>query len=144
MSSIMLMFLGNGFWYAVEFSSPSNAFYELYSFFRLCYDNRDTLGYGVSIRILVAFFTPHFLFKLFLSTNWKPFLKQKAIKIIRAMRIKKKSDFNNSSHGKQIYSTYDVEDQINIIKEMLVQDIEEAIDKRLRDMLFDVDRDRSH
>lgn len=84
--SIVLMFLSNGFWYAVEFCSFKNAFYRLFQYCKWYYENREDLGYGISIRILVAFLTPHFLYKLLLGTGWKSFLKEKIIQILNTRR----------------------------------------------------------
>ncbi|MGL9759362.1 MAG: hypothetical protein ACR5LA_11670 [Wolbachia sp.] len=147
------MFLSNGFWYAVEFGSFKNAFYHLFQYCKWYYENREDLGYGISIRILVAFLTPHFLYKLFLSTGWKSFLKQKIIQIIRFIiirRKKKSSEFSsssgpsddsysnkNSSYGNNNERfAKDVKRQINIMKQLLIKDIERTIDKRLNDIFF--------
>jgi hypothetical protein len=160
------MFLTNGFWYAVEFSSFKNAFYHLYQYLKWYYENRDDLGYGVSIRILVAFLTPHFLYKLFLSTNWKSFLKKKIVQILKLIITRRKkgnessnsSKPNGSSYGysnKNNYSSSrhygnnnghharDAERKVNMIKQLLIKDIEETIDKRLHDIFFG-ERSKSH
>ncbi len=161
------MFLTNGFWYAVELSSFKNAFYHLYQCLKWYYENRDDLGYGVSIRMLVAFLAPHFLYRLFLSTGWKSFLKEKAIQILRFI-IKGKKDNrashsskpNGSSYGyshKNGYSSgsgynysnnnehhaQDAKQKVNMIKQLLIKDIEETIDKRLHDIFFG-ERSKSH
>ncbi len=153
-SSIMLMFLTNGFWYAVEFGSLKNAFYHLFQYCKLYYENREDLGYGISIRVLVAFLTPHFLYKLFLSTGWKSFLKEKIIWILMFIitRRKKGSEFSNSSKpsgssysNKNNYSNnsgnserqaQDAKRKINIIKQLLIKDIEATIDRRLNYIFF--------
>ncbi|RDD35621.1 hypothetical protein Wcon_00130 [Wolbachia endosymbiont of Cylisticus convexus] len=135
------MFLTNGFWYAVEFSSFKNAFYHLYQYLKWYYENRGDLGYGVSIRILVAFLIPHFLYKLFPSTGWKSFLKEKIFQILSARR-KKSSKPNGSSYGYSNKNNYgnnnfqEAEQKVNMIKQILIKDIEEAIDKRLHDIFF--------
>ncbi len=150
-SSIMLMFLTNGFWYAVEFGSLKNAFYHLFQYCKLYYENREDLGYGISIRVLVAFLTPHFLYKLFLSTGWKSFLKEKIIQILNTRR-KKGSEFSNSSKpsgssysDKNNYSNnsgnnerqaQDAKRKVNMIKQLLIKDIEATIDRRLNYIFF--------
>ncbi|QOD38627.1 hypothetical protein [Candidatus Wolbachia massiliensis] len=154
-SSIVLMFLSNGFWYAVEFSSLKNAFYHLYQYCKWYYDNRDDLGYGVSFRMLVAFLAPHFLYKLFLSTGWKSFLKEKIIQILRFVIKRRKggkfsssggsngisynyssnNGYSSSSHYDERYSQ-DAKRKVIMIKQLLVKDIEETIDKRLHDIFF--------
>lgn len=147
-SSIVLMFLSNGFWYAVEFGSFKNAFYHLFQYCKWYYENREDLGYGISIRILVAFLTPHFLYKLFLSTGWKSFLKEKIIQILNTRR-KKGSEFSNSSKpsgssysDKNNYSNnsehhaQDAKWKVNMIKQLLIKDIEATIDRRLNDIFF--------
>ncbi|MBS9530399.1 hypothetical protein INQ25_03200 [Wolbachia endosymbiont of Rhagoletis cerasi] len=153
-SSIMLMFLTNGFWYAVEFGSLKNAFYHLFQYCKLYYENREDLGYGISIRVLVAFLTPHFLYKLFLSTGWKSFLKEKIIWILMFIitRRKKGSEFSNSSKpsgssysNKNNYSNssgnnerqaQDAKRKVNMIKQLLIKDIEATIDRRLNYIFF--------
>ncbi len=153
-SSIMLMFLSNGFWYAVEFGSFKNAFYRLFQYCKWYYENREDLGYGISIRILVAFLTPHFLYKLFLSTGWKSFLKEKIVQILKFIitRRKKGSEFSNSSKpsnssysdknnysnnsGNNEHHAQDAERKVNMIKQLLVKDIEKTIDRRLHDIFF--------
>lgn len=150
-SSIVLMFLSNGFWYAVEFCSFKNAFYHLFQYCKWYYENREDLGYGISIRILVAFLTPHFLYKLFLSTGWKSFLKEKIVQILKFIitRRKKGSEFSNSSKpssssysDKSNYSNnsehhaQDAKRKVNMIKQLLIKDIEATIDRRLNDIFF--------
>ncbi|WCR58543.1 hypothetical protein [Wolbachia endosymbiont of Ctenocephalides felis wCfeJ] len=147
------MFLSNGFWYAVEFGSFKNAFYHLFQYCKWYYDNRDDLGYGIFFRILVAFLVPHFLYKLFLSTGWKSFLKKKIIQLLRfIIKGKRSSKLNYSSkangssyshsNGYSSESHYDYKDaqekreKVMMIKQLLVQDIEETIDKRLNDIFF--------
>lgn len=152
--SIVLMFLSNGFWYAVGFGSFKNAFYHLFQYCKWYYENREDLGYGISIRILVAFLTPHFLYKLFLSTGWKSFLKEKIVQILKFIitRRKKGSEFSNSSKpsnssysNKNDYSNksgnneryaQDVKRKVNMIKQLLIKDIEETIDRRLHDVFL--------
>ncbi len=140
-SSIMLMFLTNGFWYTVEFSSFKNAFYHLYQYLKWYYENRDDLGYGVSIRILVAFLTPHFLYKLFSGTGWKSFFKEKIVQILRTRR-KMSNKPNGSSYGYSNKNSYgnnnlqEAERKVNMIKQLLIQDIDEAIEKRLNDIFL--------
>lgn len=138
----MLMFLTNGFWYAVEFCSFKNAFYHLFQYCKWYYENRKDLGYGIFVRILVAFFTPHFLYKLSLSTGWKSFLKEKVIQILKLIITKRKkgSKFSNNSKPSNSnngeHYTQDTEQKVNMIKQILIKDIEKAIDKRLRDIFF--------
>ncbi|MDE5057697.1 hypothetical protein OZD61_02705 [Wolbachia endosymbiont of Drosophila bocki] len=148
---IVLMFLSNGFWYAVEFCSFKNAFYRLFQYCRWYYENREDLGYGISIRILVAFLTPHFLYKLLLGTGWKSFLKEKIIQILNTRR-KKGSEFSNSSKpsgssysDKNNYSNnsgnnerqaQDAKRKVNMIKQLLIKDIEATIDRRLNYIFF--------
>ncbi len=150
-SSIVLMFLSNGFWYAVEFGSFKNAFYHLFQYCRWYYENREDLGYGISIRILVAFLTPHFLYKLFLSTGWKSFLKEKILKFIITRRKKGNESSNSSKPSGSSYSdknnysnnsnnsehhAQDAKRKVNMIKQLLIKDIEETIDRRLHDIFF--------
>ncbi|MGL9717387.1 MAG: hypothetical protein ACR5K9_01590 [Wolbachia sp.] len=152
-SSIVLMFLSNGFWYAVECGSFKNAFYHLFQYCKWYYDNRDELDYGISIRMLVAFLAPHFLYKLFLSIGWKSFLKEKIIRILRFIikgrkgsKINHNSKLNDgyrngysdSSHygHKNEHYDQDAKQKVAIIKQLLVKDIEETIDKRLRDIFL--------
>nr|WP_289513234.1 hypothetical protein [Wolbachia pipientis] len=159
----MLMFLSNGFWYAVECGSFKNAFYHLFQYCKWYYDNRDDLGYGISVRMLVAFLAPHFLYKLFLSKGWKSFLKERIIQLLRFIITGKKSskvchngksnDYSYSSrngygdgscygHNGEHYDQ-DARQKVAIIKQLLVKDIEEIIDKRLNDIFFS-GRSRSH
>ncbi len=149
--SIVLMFLSNGFWYAVEFGSFKNAFYHLFQYCKLYYENREDLGYGISIRVLVAFLTPHFLYKLFLSKGWKSFLKEKIVQILSTRR-KKGSEFSNSSKpsgssysdknnysnnsGNNEHHAQDAKRKVDMIKQLLIKDIEAAIDRRLNDIFF--------
>lgn len=149
--SIVLMFLSNGFWYAVEFGSFKNAFYHLFQYCKLYYENREDLGYGISIRVLVAFLTPHFLYKLFLSTGWKSFLKEKIVRILSTRR-KKGSEFSNNSKpsgssysdknnysnnsGNNEHHAQDAKRKVNMIKQLLIKDIEATIDRRLNDIFF--------
>ncbi len=146
--SIVLMFLSNGFWYAVEFCSFKNAFYRLFQYCKWYYENREDLGYGISIRILVAFLTPHFLYKLSLGTGWKSFLKEKIIQILNTRR-KKGSEFSNTSGSsysdKNNYSNnsgnnerqaQDAKRKVNMIKQLLIKDIEATIDRRLNYIFF--------
>ncbi|WP_250295402.1 hypothetical protein [Wolbachia endosymbiont of Oedothorax gibbosus] len=146
--SIVLMFLSNGFWYAVEFGSFKNAFYHLFQYCKWYYENREDLGYGISIRILVAFLTPHFLYKLFLSTGWKSFLKQQILRFIIARRKKGSNSSipsgnshsnknNNSSYGNNNeHHAQDAKRKVNMIKQLLIKDIEATIDRRLHDIFF--------
>jgi hypothetical protein len=149
-SSIILIFLSNGFWYVLEFSSPSSAFYELYKFFKSCYDNIDDLEYSVSFRVLVAFFAPHFLYKLLLNIDWKHLLIKIAIWTIELFKKKKASGFSVSSNSNEnkhsnstLYGNNDTQltieeatEKVNIIKKLLIKDIEQTIDKRLNDIFF--------
>ncbi len=150
-SSIVLMFLSNGFWYAVEFGSFKNAFYHLFQYCRWYYENREDLGYGISIRILVAFLTPHFLYKLFLSTGWKSFLKEKIVQILKFIITRRKKGNESSNSSKPSGSSYsdknnysnnsehhaqDAKRKVNMIKQLLIKDIEETIDRRLHDIFF--------
>ncbi len=149
--SIVLMFLSNGFWYAVEFGSSKNAFYYLFQYCKLYYENREDLGYGISIRVLVAFLTPHFPYKLFLSTGWKSFLKEKIIRILMFIITRRKkgsssskpsgssySDKNNYSNnsGNNERQAQDAKRKVNMIKQLLIKDIEATIDRRLNDIFF--------
>ncbi|WP_341820812.1 hypothetical protein [Wolbachia endosymbiont (group A) of Myopa testacea] len=145
------MFLSNGFWYAVEFGSFKNAFYHLFQYCKWYYENREDLGYGISIRILVAFLTPHFLYKLLLSTSWKSFLKEKIVQMLSTRR-KKGSEFSNSSKpsgssysdknnysnnsGNNEHHAQDAKQKVNMIKQLLIKDIEATIDRRLNDIFF--------
>ncbi|NSX83014.1 hypothetical protein GOM44_00480 [Wolbachia endosymbiont of Atemnus politus] len=157
-SSVTFMFLSNGFWYAVEFGSFKNAFSHLFEYCKWYYDNKDDLSYGVYFRILVAFLTPHFLYKLFLSTGWKFSLKGKITQILRFIitgRKGNKVNHNSKSNGSSYrngYSGYghrdehydqDAKQKVDIIKQLLVKDIEEVIDKRLDD-IFLSERNKSH
>jgi hypothetical protein len=157
-SSVMFMFLSNGFWYAVEFGSFKNAFYHLFQYCKWYYDNKDDLGYGVYFRILVAFLAPHFLYRLLLSTGWKSFLKERIMQILRFMikgkrgrKVSYSSKANGSSYsygGENSYSSsshYGYNDErrhaqerrkVAMIRQLLVKDIEETIDKRLNDIFF--------
>nr|WP_246228167.1 hypothetical protein [Wolbachia endosymbiont of Litomosoides brasiliensis] len=152
------MFLSNGFWYAVEFSSLKNAFYHLFQYCKWYYGSRENLGYGVSFRMLVALLAPHFFYRLFLTTGWKSFLKEKMIQMLKFMITGKRSDgvshrnkLSASSYGCSSKSNYgnnsryscndehhsqDEKRKVNMIKQLLVKDIEEAIDKRLHDIFF--------
>ncbi|QMV46230.1 hypothetical protein HC358_04150 [Wolbachia pipientis] len=149
--SIVLMFLSNGFWYAVEFCSFKNAFYHLFQYCKWYYENREDLGYGISIRILVAFLTPHFLYKLFLSAGWKSFLKEKIVQILKFIITRRKKGNESSNSSKPSGSSYsdknnysnnsehhaqDAKRKVNMIKQLLIKDIEETIDRRLHDIFF--------
>lgn len=149
--SIVLMFLSNGFWYAVEFGSFRNAFYHLFQYCKWYYENREDLGYGISIRILIAFLTPHFLYKLFLSTGWKSFLKEKMVQILKFIITRRKKGNESSNNSKPSGSSYsdknnysnnsehhaqDAKWKVNMIKQLLIKDIEETIDRRLHDIFF--------
>ncbi len=150
-SSIVLMFLSNGFWYAVEFGSFKNAFYHLFQYCKWYYENREDLGYGISIRILVAFLTPHFLYKLFLSTGWKSFLKEKIVQILKFIITRRKKGNESSNSSKPSGSSYsdknnysnnsehhaqDAKRKVDMIKQLLIKDIEATIDRRLNDIFF--------
>ncbi|OAL99725.1 MAG: hypothetical protein TV42_03305 [Wolbachia endosymbiont of Dactylopius coccus] len=149
--SIVLMFLSNGFWYAVEFGSFKNAFYHLFQYCKWYYENREDLGYGISIRILVAFLTPHFLYKLFLSTGWKSFLKEKIVQILKFIITRRKKGNESSNSSKPSGSSYsdknnysnnsehhaqDAKRKVDMIKQLLIKDIEATIDRRLNDIFF--------
>ncbi|MGL9731433.1 MAG: hypothetical protein ACR5KX_01165 [Wolbachia sp.] len=150
-SSVTFMFLSNGFWYAVEFGSFKNAFNHLFEYCKWYYDNKDDLGYGVYFRILVAFLAPHFLYKLLLSVGWKSFLKERIMQILKFM-IKGKSgskangnSYNYSSENSYSSSShYGYNDErhaqerrkVAMIRQLLVKDIEETIDKRLNHIFF--------
>lgn len=152
--SIVLMFLSNGFWYAVEFCSFKNAFYRLFQYCKWYYENREDLGYGISIRILVAFLTPHFLYKLFLSTGWKSFLKEKIVQILKFIITRRKKGNESSNSSKPSGSSYsdknnysnnsgnnerqaqDAKRKVNMIKQLLIKDIEATIDRRLNYIFF--------
>lgn len=149
--SIVLMFLSNGFWYAVEFGSFKNAFYHSFQYCKWYYENREDLGYGISIRILVAFLTPHFLYKLFLSTGWKSFLKEKIVQILKFIITRRKKGNESSNSSKPSGSSYsdknnysnnsehhaqDAKRKVDMIKQLLIKDIEATIDRRLNDIFF--------
>ncbi|WP_425386275.1 hypothetical protein [Wolbachia endosymbiont (group A) of Barypeithes pellucidus] len=102
----------------------------------------------------MAFLTPHFLYKLFLSTGWKSFLKEKIVQILKFIitRRKKGSEFSNSSKpssssysdknnysnnsGNNEHHAQDAKRKVNMIKQLLVKDIEKTIDRRLHDIFF--------
>nr|WP_246224339.1 hypothetical protein [Wolbachia endosymbiont of Litomosoides sigmodontis] len=152
------MFLSNGFWYAVEFSPPKNAFYYLFQYCKWYYGSRENLSYGVSFRMLVALLAPHFFYKLFLNTGWKSFLKEMMIRMLKFIITGKsgsrvshsnkpsannygcssKSSYSNNSHYScnDEHHSQDIKLKVNMIKQLLVKDIEEAIDKRLYDIFF--------
>ncbi|MCA4774875.1 hypothetical protein IHO40_01730 [Wolbachia endosymbiont of Mansonella ozzardi] len=157
-SSVTFMFLSNGFWYAVEFGSFKNAFNHLFECCKWYYDNKDDLNYGVYFRILVAFLAPHFLYRLLLSAGWKSFLKERITQILRFMiKGKRSSKANGSGYNyssKNSYSSsnhYGYNDErhaqerrkVAVIRQLLVKDIEETIDKRLNDIFFG-ERSKSH
>ncbi|WP_246209660.1 hypothetical protein [Wolbachia endosymbiont of Atemnus politus] len=70
----------------MECGSFKSAFDHLFQYCKWYYDNRSDLGYRVSFIILVAFLTPHFLYKLSLSTGCKFSLKEKITQILRIGR----------------------------------------------------------
>lgn len=163
-SSVTFMFLSNGFWYAVEFGSFKSAFNHLFEYCKWYYDNKDDLGYGVYFRILIAFLAPHFLYRLLLSTGWKSFLKERIMQILRFMIKGKRgsktsysskangSSYNYSSENSYSSSNhYGYNDErhaqerrkVAMIRQLLVKDIEETIDKRLNDIFFG-ERSKSH
>lgn len=143
--SIVLMCLSHGLHYAVEFSSPRNAFSQLYLYFKWCYDNKDNLDYGMSIRILVALFTPNFLYKLLCSIKWKYLIEKAIIKIKQCLNTKcsnkdiyanNKAGIYADDSGKKERSYEDTVRLMNHLKQFLVQDIEQAIDKRLYEIFL--------
>ncbi len=149
-SSIVLMFLSNGFWYTAKCGSFKRAFYHLFQYCKWYSNNRGNLNYGISFRMLIAFLAPHFLYKLFLSTGWKLFLKEKVKKILKFMiEGKKNSKANDSSYKSKDHCGYNNErhaqekQKIAIIKQLLIEDIEKIIDKRLND-IFLSERRKSH
>ncbi|WP_088414956.1 hypothetical protein [Wolbachia endosymbiont of Wuchereria bancrofti] len=164
-SSIMLIFLSNGFWYTVEFSSPKDAFFHLFQYCKWYYDNRESLGYEVSFRVLVGFLAPHFLYRLFLNTGWKSFLKEKIIQMLKFIIIgkrgnrvshsskpsassysysRKNSYSSNSRYGcNDEHHSQDAKRKVNMIKQLLIKDIEEAIDRRLHGIFFS-EKGKSH
>src|SRR6266576_1643401 len=127
-SSIVLMFLSNGFWYAVEFGSFKNAFYHLFQYCKWYYENREDLGYGISIRILVAFLTPHFLYKLFLSTGWKSFLKEKIVQILKFIITRRKKGNESSNSSKPSGSSYSDKNNYSNNSEHHAQDAKRKVD----------------
>ncbi len=151
MSSIILMFFSNGFQYVTEFGSFKSAFYYLYQYLKWYWENKDDLDYGVSIRILVAFFIPYLLYKLFLSINWRPFVRHIITQVLRLMRRKKSNELNkassngysnrtnyvnNTSYGYDHNSDQDAKKKVDMIKQLLMKDIEQTIDKRLHNIFF--------
>nr|WP_275601873.1 hypothetical protein [Wolbachia endosymbiont of Onchocerca gibsoni] len=93
--------------------------------------------------MLIAFLAPHFLYKLFLSTGWKLFLKEKVKKILKFMIKGKKNSkakdhcgYNNERHAQE-------KQKVAMIKQLLIEDIEKTIDKRLND-IFLSERRKSH
>ncbi|WP_246168628.1 hypothetical protein [Wolbachia endosymbiont of Ctenocephalides felis wCfeT] len=129
-SSITLMLLSHGFWYAVESSSLSSAFYHLYQYLKWYYENRNDLGYGISIRILVAFFTPHLLYKFLLSLNLKSFLANKIMQFVRKRKGGESSNsspkvyFTNNGYGGKVQSA---QQKVDLIKHLLMKDMTQII-----------------
>lgn len=171
-SSIILMFLSNGFWYAVEFCSLKNAFYHLYQYLKWYYDNINDLGYGISFRIIVAFVTPNLVYKSFCGVDSQsPFLK-KLWKIFGFLSRKKgkevpsanKSNFYNpnsevflSTDNDYYNETQDPNyEKVCKIKYLLMRDIVQAvgqipelskIDKTIAIRLYKIflsNKDKSH
>ncbi len=100
--------------------------------------------------MLIAFLAPHFLYKLFLSTGWKLFLKEKVKKILKFMiKGKRNSKTNDSSYRSKDHCSYNNErhaqekQKVAMIKQLLIEDIEKTIDKRLNDIFFS-ERRKSH
>lgn len=140
------MFLSHGFSYAVEFSSPGNTFSQLYLYLKWCYDHRNNLDYGISFRILVAIFTPNFLYKLLLNANWRPLFRKAIIRTVKFFKRKNNENThqeNTSYKIEDIYERNTVEHDyehdvklVNNLKCFLIQDIEKVIDKRLYDIFL--------
>ncbi|WP_237342874.1 hypothetical protein [Wolbachia endosymbiont of Folsomia candida] len=78
-------------------------------------------------------------------------MKQIIIRILKSIRGKKSNDFSKSSSNSYSksnnYSSYnhdeDAKQKVKMIKQLLIQDIEQAIDKRLHSIFFG-EKNRSH
>jgi hypothetical protein len=139
--SITLMFLSYGFQYALEASSPVNAFYELYKYTKICYMNKNDLGYGILIRTLLALLIPIFCYRMLLRTNWKRLFRKAAVKCVRIFGGRRVTQSSNSGCNMGYYYDHDYK-LVNSIKEILMHDIEQAIDKRLHEIFFTKQRDK--
>ncbi|QKX02258.1 hypothetical protein GOY12_01615 [Wolbachia endosymbiont of Dirofilaria (Dirofilaria) immitis] len=149
-SSIVLMFLSSGFWYTVKCGSFKSAFYYLLQYYKWYSRNRGNLSYGIYFRMLVAFLAPHFFYKLFLNIGRKLFLKKKVKQILRfVIEGKRSSKVNDSVYSSKSHCSYNDEDHVQekqkvaMIRQLLVEDIEKTIDKRLNDIFFS-ERGKSH
>lgn len=138
LSSITLMFLSHGFQYAMEFSSPKNAFSQLYLYFKWYYNSKDHLGYGIYVRTFIAFFIPYFFYKLFLNIKWSALSVRLVKQILTLFRRKNVyNQFNETASQNEAQDTYETEtESVNAIKQLLIQDIEQVIDKRLNDIFL--------
>ncbi|MDG7056207.1 MAG: hypothetical protein LKM44_01820 [Wolbachia endosymbiont of Meromenopon meropis] len=160
-SSVTLIFLNNGFEYAVKFSSFKKAFNHLFEYCKWYFYNKDVVTCEVYFKILVALFVPHFLYRLFFSISWKHFLKKKIAQIFKLMIRKREGRFKidiNSHNNCRNENSYSSEDYYNcnnaqryaqekqkviMIRKLLLKDIEEVVDKRLNDIFFG-ERGSSH
>ncbi|WP_246214407.1 hypothetical protein [Wolbachia endosymbiont of Dirofilaria (Dirofilaria) immitis] len=100
--------------------------------------------------MLVAFLAPHFFYKLFLNIGRKLFLKKKVKQILRfVIEGKRSSKVNDSVYSSKSHCSYNDEDHVQekqkvaMIRQLLVEDIEKTIDKRLNDIFFS-ERGKSH
>ena len=118
------MLLTYGPEHITEFVYPSKTFSQLYLYSKWYYNNKSNLGYGIYLRVLLAFSTPYLLRKLLLNSNKQHILKRIKSKIM--------SFFNgrNNSVASLNHNKTDLQ-SINFIKQLLVQDIEQVIDIRL-------------
>ncbi len=133
--SIVLIFLSDGFQYAMEASSPIRAFHELYKYIKMCYANRGNLGYGIPIRTLLALLIPNLFYKIFVGTNWRRLFKKAVIKCTKVVWRREDKKFYNSDCNIVYNSGHDYDEKlVNIVKELLMHDIEQTIDKRLHEV----------
>ncbi len=132
--SIVLVFLSDGFQYAIEASAPMRAFHELYKYIKMCYANRGNLGYGIPIRTLLALLIPNLCYRMFVGINLSKLFKETVIKCVKIVRRRENKKFHNSDYN----IGYDDrnEELVNVLKELLMHDIEQTIDKRLHEVFL--------
>ncbi|WP_148115231.1 hypothetical protein [Wolbachia pipientis] len=127
-----LIFLSYGFQYTMETISPLRAFSELYTYIKMCYNHRSNLGYGILIRTLLALLIPNLCYRTLLNIQWKLLIRKVMVKCIRTVRKE-----NKTLYSKENYVEYEHDMKlVNMIKHLLMRDIEQTIEKRLHDIFL--------
>lgn len=128
--SIVLMLLTHGFSHEVEFGLRS-ALFRLYEYFKWLYNNKDNIDWGIYFRTFVAFFLPNFFYK-FLNSSLIPITKRWIARKLKSfMGRKDRNEGEDNSNKKQSHGYGRDVEAVNLIKRVLMKDIERIIDKRL-------------